>query len=1725
MEFEGTPTAEEKANGADFDSELGALVGKKALHMSENGWMNVTECPALTWPMNKTCKTHMKKGDRTFTTDVPDGTKYIRFAINYGTESGGEACKSLVADRRKAAAKAMKEEEDWKVKKTEEDEKRIKASCVKGETYTYMECKFCEDTHYNDEAGGGPCKVRKTTCPKGQWMNKNDLTLAQDYECKKCSAETYSVDTNGDVQCAEWKDACPVGQGWEEGNAFKDASCVPCKAGTFKSIDDGSKCLPFSKTKNQDCPAGEKLVPGNATKDGACTECEDGTFRKEDDAQCTPHLAHCPKGFALPDAGSKTEDKTCEACATGKFKDWGGPDTKTQSQKCVPMQLCTGTGEIVNQAKSDKVKDKTGDRVCACEEGYRMKEGKKQHVAHKEHPTQTCEHINHCSDGTDTCDSKADCSFDGPGKFKCACVTGFFAPQSDEYEFDGKKETVRTKQGGHRKGTDVKIKREGGAFTVMKQQTAGCKAHLSQCPAGKTLDLAGDAMTDHSCEACAAHTWKSATDNSTCLAVNYKCEKGKDARCPNGNEPGRNPVDKTCTDKTAPLVCTACPDTHVKVADGSGRCVKRKSGKDCGVGEEIEHERYADKKPNAWTKSTCVACPLIPKSAGSTVKVPTFKDSVRDGLCSDKSKATCDKGQKLRRYSSVDQDSKCVDCPEGKFISADAHTQETCTQMKTAETCAAGTSYLKPTGTGNFEDASCPACKEGFFNTLAEAKAGGACKTLEKTCAAGKYIYAKQCGDDKEHYTVSADCKLGTAAKPDGVQPRLCGECPDGKYKITVSTGWKEDAMLADANKCVAHTSTKDACKAKDANVPNWLTPTCEGGAADPKCKKKDYTCKPDNAANSVTFAKAACTAACSSHEDGGGALFLENQWGQDANNANSDLGKALKDVTAADLQSVAESWIFKSVPTVPRSLYNTNTANKHGFYCTCDCMGNKKLTMNINNHLPRHFDYDIWFDIYRMKGGKSSPGCVPIKKSQYSCHNVGDPHPRTFNGLYYNYYQYGEFSLQYRQDGDVETRVFVHLYATTISATTGVSMRSGKEICRFRWGNLRCSTQFTNDNEMDAWVASDKWKDKAEVQKMVAGAKAKCGPNKWSWSGDWPESKTYKSPTMAEPIYAAMIGRNKMYMMGQDGTVVYANAWGGGHKHRYYGGPQAVTSGDGHGANGHGDGTGPRLNDAKLHRLNVYMKYYGPRPVGSHEEDSGKYLMYGICQTAGGKGDYDCKNSGCKEIFPDGLANTGAHPQATYMNRRDPPRASIFKKIKFPGVALYAREKSEAVMDFRSHFYCEDDGNTVNDIVQEKYAGVEYASKNRAWSLVELQGRERALQTARRATSFLRGGADDAGDGGNPDKATCALAEKGYKMDDPMYGSAGKQDPTCKDTSCFKANDAWKQLLKKDPKSSTWGDDKNNPMDPKWQVKCKTAAERKAEHQRRQKLAPGADDPLKAQWKDCCPPEVEGGIEQYPCNFKTTMEDAMKQCADCGTGSGLQKDGVNVFDGQTNCEQPDGWDETKVYEGTPNFPDSNFVACYMDVRKTGDTSKLCTVAQEEEAVSCEEYDEDIDETIHNYNQVKESQFAALKAEPEAVAPRVSLCVGTPQFCKEQKNHENLVNLPRKTFDEDEWNVIKVALGDKAPEHTSADSKLHIRFWQKMTDCTCCNDYSIDSLQFLTDETPKSCDKWSVNEPGEAKAPKKKKTKCLKKKVKELGDDSVKDDGGNAGQDEDEPSR
>lgn len=170
----------------------------------------------------------------------------------------------------------------------------------------------------------------------------------------------------------------------------------------------------------------------------------------------------------------------------------------------------------------------------------------------------------------------------------------------------------------------------------------------------------------------------------------------------------------------------------------------------------------------------------------------------------------------------------------------------------------------------------------------------------------------------------------------------------------------------------------------------------------------------------------------------------------------------------------------------------------------------------------------------------------------------------------------------------------------------------------------------------------------------------------------------------------------------------------------------------------------------------------------------------------------------------------------------------------------------------------------------------------------------------------------------------------------------------------------------------------------------------------------------------------------------------------------------------QEGCqkEEQDGGDSTA------------WKSCVEDVQVVGGDEKtkkeVEDAAVEEEKDDDKTEDETDDDKKKDAKQQKDDEKAAAKDRGSATAPIVEVCqLGAGADCKDDKGFTEVVALPQKSFDRKEWNTIKVILPAKKGD------RVMLRFRQKETSCECCEDWGVDSLQFLTGD---ECGKGAINE-------------------------------------------
>merc|ERR1711998_437461 len=105
-----------------------------------------------------------------------------------------------------------------------------------------------------------------------------------------------------------------------------------------------------------------------------------------------------------------------------------------------------------------------------------------------------------------------------------------------------------------------------------------------------------------------------------------------------------------------------------------------------------------------------------------------------------------------------------------------------------------------------------------------------------------------------------------------------------------------------------------------------------------------------------------------------------------------------------------------------------------------------------------------------------------------------------TFNRLYFHMYQYGEYLLYRDPLIDVEVRLAQVMKYEFMPTSNAVSIRSGKDICRYMLNGVTCSTSFANDEAyensglMHPLSSGGQFANKTLLTSLYKHGPAKCG-------------------------------------------------------------------------------------------------------------------------------------------------------------------------------------------------------------------------------------------------------------------------------------------------------------------------------------------------------------------------------------------------------------------------------------------------------------------------------------------------------------------------------------------------------------------------------------------------------------------------------------------------------
>lgn len=241
------------------------------------------------------------------------------------------------------------------------------ASTMGGAT-TDRTCAPCADGTFSVDDNVLACQPWQI-CPAGTHVQTLGSSTS-DAACAGCSSGTFSAEA-GAASCDAWTDCQPGEYVEATGTAVTDRVCAPCPSGQYSASVNAGMCVDVGAC----APGTVETVPATQSTPAECADCSAGSYCAggqaaevacdstswDDDADpATPCVARttCASGQYVVSAGDTTTDRTCAACASGKFS------SSQNAASCKSWQTCSA-GTYVATAGSS-----TTDRVCtACASG------------------------------------------------------------------------------------------------------------------------------------------------------------------------------------------------------------------------------------------------------------------------------------------------------------------------------------------------------------------------------------------------------------------------------------------------------------------------------------------------------------------------------------------------------------------------------------------------------------------------------------------------------------------------------------------------------------------------------------------------------------------------------------------------------------------------------------------------------------------------------------------------------------------------------------------------------------------------------------------------------------------------------------------------------------------------------------------------------------------------------------------------------------------------------------------------------------------------------------------------------------------------------------------------------------------------------------------------------------------------------------------------------------
>ncbi len=233
---------------------------------------------------------------------------------------------------------------------------------VDGDNLSDRKCAPCPNGFFSTTTNAPECQAWQQ-CDAGTYLQATGSTTS-DVVCVGCSSGTFTAAPDS-TSCAAWSTCQPGEFVAVTGSASSDRVCAACPSGQYSQSINAGACV----AADQCAPGTVEVTPATGTAPAECDACSAGSYCAgghttqvacaagswdNDLDPATPCVAKtdCAAGHYVASEGTTTTNRTCGACATGKFS------ATTNATSCQSWQTCSA-GKYVEAAGTS-----INDRVC-----------------------------------------------------------------------------------------------------------------------------------------------------------------------------------------------------------------------------------------------------------------------------------------------------------------------------------------------------------------------------------------------------------------------------------------------------------------------------------------------------------------------------------------------------------------------------------------------------------------------------------------------------------------------------------------------------------------------------------------------------------------------------------------------------------------------------------------------------------------------------------------------------------------------------------------------------------------------------------------------------------------------------------------------------------------------------------------------------------------------------------------------------------------------------------------------------------------------------------------------------------------------------------------------------------------------------------------------------------------------------------------------------------------